>query len=50
MVVAVGGGGLLGGVAAAIKQQRPKVIVVGVEPVVPISHAQPQGPLPRHAG
>jgi threonine dehydratase len=33
IVIAVGGGGLLGGVAAAIKQQRPDVTVVGVEPV-----------------
>jgi threonine dehydratase len=33
VVVAVGGGGLLGGVAAAIKTQRPNVTVVGVEPV-----------------
>lgn len=33
VVIAVGGGGLLGGVAAAIKQRRPKVRIVGVEPV-----------------
>lgn len=33
LVVAVGGGGLIGGVAAAIKQQRPGVTIVGVEPV-----------------
>jgi threonine dehydratase len=33
VVVAVGGGGLLGGVAAAIKEQRPTVTIVGVEPV-----------------
>ncbi|MGB6306927.1 MAG: pyridoxal-phosphate dependent enzyme, partial [Steroidobacteraceae bacterium] len=33
VVVAVGGGGLIGGVAAAIKQQRPGVTIVGVEPV-----------------
>ncbi|MGA9027929.1 MAG: pyridoxal-phosphate dependent enzyme [Steroidobacteraceae bacterium] len=33
VVVAVGGGGLLGGVAAAIKEQRPRAVIVGVEPV-----------------
>ena len=33
VVVAVGGGGLIGGVAAAIKEQRPDISVVGVEPV-----------------
>lgn len=32
VVVPVGGGGLLAGVAAAIKQARPDVVVVGVEP------------------
>lgn len=32
VVVPVGGGGLLSGVAAALKQARPEVIVVGVEP------------------
>jgi threonine dehydratase len=32
VVVPVGGGGLLSGVAAAIKQARPDVVVVGVEP------------------
>lgn len=33
VLVPVGGGGLLAGVAAAIKQSRPGVRVVGVEPV-----------------
>jgi threonine dehydratase len=33
VVIAVGGGGLLGGVAAAIKQRRPDVTIIGVEPV-----------------
>ena len=33
VLVPVGGGGLLAGVAAAIKQRRPEVRVVGVEPV-----------------
>ena len=33
VVIAVGGGGLLGGVAAAIKQSRPEVTIIGVEPV-----------------
>lgn len=32
VVVPVGGGGLLSGVAAAIKQARPEVVVIGVEP------------------
>jgi threonine dehydratase len=32
VVIAVGGGGLLGGVAAAIKQRRPGVNIIGVEP------------------
>jgi threonine dehydratase len=32
IVVPVGGGGLISGVAAAVKQQRPQVRVVGVEP------------------
>jgi threonine dehydratase len=33
VIVPIGGGGLIGGVAAAIKQQRPSVRVYGVEPV-----------------
>lgn len=33
VVVPIGGGGLIGGVAAAIKQRRPEVRVYGVEPV-----------------
>lgn len=33
VIVACGGGGLISGVAAAIKQRRPKVRVIGVEPV-----------------
>lgn len=33
VVVAIGGGGLIAGVAAAIKQIRPTVQIVGVEPV-----------------
>lgn len=32
VIVACGGGGLISGVAAAIKQRRPKVRVIGVEP------------------
>jgi len=32
VIVAVGGGGLLGGVAMTIKEQRPSVRVIGVEP------------------
>jgi threonine dehydratase len=34
VVVPVGGGGLIGGIACAIKEQRPSVRVVGVEPAV----------------
>ena len=33
VLVAIGGGGLIGGVAAAIKQVKPGVRIVGVEPV-----------------
>lgn len=32
VIVPVGGGGLLAGVAAAIKQTAPRVVVIGVEP------------------
>ncbi len=32
LLVAVGGGGLLAGVAAYVKQQRPAVTIIGVEP------------------
>ena len=33
MVVAVGGGGLIGGLAAALRQARPQCEVIGVEPL-----------------
>lgn len=33
VLIAIGGGGLIGGMAAAIKQRRPGTRVVGVEPV-----------------
>ncbi|MBX7222903.1 MAG: threonine/serine dehydratase [Blastocatellia bacterium] len=33
LFVAIGGGGLLAGVAAAIKESRPEVRIIGVEPV-----------------
>mgnify|MGYP002633162585 CR=1 FL=1 len=40
VLVPVGGGGLLAGIAAAIKQQRPDVRVIGVEPTgAPKMHA-----------
>ena len=42
VVVPVGGGGLIGGVAVAIKESRPSVRVYGVEPVG--SDAMRQGP------
>lgn len=32
LVVPVGGGGLIGGVAVAVKQQRPEVRIIGIEP------------------
>jgi threonine dehydratase len=32
VVVPIGGGGLVAGVAAAIKQSKPEVVVIGVEP------------------
>ncbi|ABU57651.1 threonine ammonia-lyase [Roseiflexus castenholzii] len=32
-LIAVGGGGLIGGVAAALKQARPGICIVGVEPI-----------------
>ncbi len=32
MLVPIGGGGLVAGVAAAIKQSKPDVVVIGVEP------------------
>jgi threonine dehydratase len=32
VLIAIGGGGLIGGMAAAIKQRRPSVRIVGVEP------------------
>src|ERR1051325_11428818 len=34
VVVPVGGGGLIGGVACAIRETRPEVRIVGVEPLV----------------
>ncbi|MEO8395993.1 MAG: threonine/serine dehydratase, partial [Chloroflexota bacterium] len=33
VLIAIGGGGLIGGMAAAIKQVKPNVRVIGVEPV-----------------
>jgi threonine dehydratase len=33
MIVAVGGGGLIGGIAAALKQARPECDIIGVEPM-----------------
>jgi threonine dehydratase len=33
VLIAIGGGGLIAGVAAAIKQQRPQARIIGVEPV-----------------
>lgn len=37
VLVPVGGGGLIAGVAAAIKEQRPSVRVIGVEPIAAAS-------------
>jgi threonine dehydratase len=40
LVVAIGGGGLIAGVAAAVKAKRPDIRVIGVEPVgAPTHHA-----------
>ena len=33
VLIAIGGGGLIGGMAAAIKQSKPNVKIIGVEPV-----------------
>jgi threonine dehydratase len=33
VLIAIGGGGLIAGMAAAIKQRRPRVRIVGVEPI-----------------
>lgn len=47
--VAIGGGGLISGVAAAIKLQRPRVRVIGVEPVgAPTMHRSLQRGVPVH--
>lgn len=40
VVVAIGGGGLISGIAAAIKETNPKIRVIGVEPVVLPSMSQ----------
>jgi threonine dehydratase len=52
VLIAIGGGGLIAGMAAAIKQRRPSVRIVGVEPVGAASmrHAVQAGrvaPLPE---
>ena len=36
LLAPVGGGGLLSGVAAAVKLTRPVVRVIGVEPIIPV--------------
>jgi threonine dehydratase len=47
--VAIGGGGLISGVATAIKGQRPQVKVIGVEPVgAPTMHRSLQQGTPAH--
>lgn len=47
VVVPIGGGGLIGGIACAIKETRPSVWVVGVEPaVVPSMQAAVSGGSP----
>jgi threonine dehydratase len=52
VLIAIGGGGLVAGMAAAIKQVRPRVRIVGVEPVgsAAMRHAVEHGrvvPLPE---
>jgi threonine dehydratase len=40
ILIAIGGGGLIAGMAAAIKQLRPNITIIGVEPVgAPSMHA-----------
>jgi threonine dehydratase len=40
VLIAIGGGGLIGGMSAAIKQMRPNVKIIGVEPTgAPSMHA-----------
>src|SRR5699024_11908462 len=34
IIVPIGGGGLISGIATVIKEQRPSVQVIGVEPVI----------------
>jgi threonine dehydratase len=47
--VAIGGGGLISGVATAIKSQRPQVKVIGVEPTgAPTMHRSLQQDAPAH--
>ena len=47
--VGIGGGGLISGVATAIKGQRPQVKVIGVEPVgAPTMHRSLQQGTPAH--
>ena len=45
--VAVGGGGLIGGIAAYIKRLRPEIRIVGVEPVDADAMNHPSGATPR---
>ena len=52
VLIAIGGGGLIAGMAAAIKQRRPQVRIVGIEPTgaPSMQHAIEQGavaPLPE---
>lgn len=51
-IIAIGGGGLIAGVATAIKQRRPHATIIGVEPVgaASMSHSLAAGQLRALAG
>jgi len=50
VVVPVGGGGLISGVAAAIKLRSPRTTVIGVEPVGAAVMTKSLAGGPRHSG
>ena len=49
VVVPIGGGGLIAGIACALKETNPKIRVIGVEPEKSALHAaRPRCRPPRH--